>query len=66
MLAKNGEGDKGAYLRKHEPLCSNEEQVKGKTKGTSFSEEEVMYLIAILTFTKDLAKENNTLIVVEK
>jgi hypothetical protein len=33
-------------------LCSNEEQVKGKTKGTSFSKE-VMYLIAILTFTKD-------------
>ncbi len=49
--AKNGEGDKGAYSRKHEPFCSNEEQVKGKTKGTSFSKE-VMYLNAILTFTK--------------
>ncbi len=52
MLAKNGEGDKGAYLSKHEPLCSNEEQVKGKTKWTSFSKK-VMYLTANLTFTKD-------------
>jgi hypothetical protein len=50
--AKNGERDKGAYLLKHETLCSNEEQVKCKTKGTSLSEE-VMCLIAILTFTKD-------------
>ncbi len=46
--AKNGERDKGAYLCKHETLCSNEEQVKG----TSFSEG-IMCSIAILTFTKD-------------
>jgi hypothetical protein len=67
LHAKNGEEDKGTNLHKHEPCA----QMKNKTKGTSFSEEEVMYLIAILTFTKDFvifdqAKENNTLIIVEK